>query len=218
MLRCFTADTFQGHRRRHQIGFLLLYAPHLAIKYQSLALIFLILIIFLFFLFSFPRFADELSLLVELDGAKVSVMVPRHEKRSTSYLDMEQFLIEGYYVCPSENCDRKWVCCANACEFQANRPPPVSRYQVKHSLSRHMRHECTQSRRFGCPDCTRTFTHGFNVIRHLQQVHKMSSNDAHQRYTKYSRWKSWKWTKYLFLNKELLRIWKLFLVIAVLSR
>lgn len=100
-------------------------------------------------------------------------------------------------------------------EFQAELTPVLSRYQVKHSLSRHMRHECTQARRFGCPDCTRTFTHGFNVIRHLQQVHKMSSHDAHQRYTKYSRWKSW---KYLFLNKEMLRIWKIFLVIAVLSQ
>lgn len=72
----------------------------------------------------------------------------------------------------------------SASKTKTNNCFSLFRYQIKHSLVRHMRHECTQVSHFSCPDCSRTFTHGFNVIRHLQQVHKLSSHAAHQRYTK----------------------------------
>ncbi|CRK89095.1 CLUMA_CG002560, isoform A, partial [Clunio marinus] len=84
----------------------------------------------------------------------------QESKRKTLNIDVEKLFSSGYYNCPNMRCDRK--------------------YKIKHSLVRHMRHECTQVSHFSCPDCSRTFTHGFNVIRHLQQVHKLSSDSAHQ--------------------------------------
>lgn len=212
MLRCFTAEVCSR-------VILIVYAPHLVIKSYLLALIFLILIIFLFFSFHFrgsqmkchfwwswtePRYRWPLPNMIS--GARRIWTWNSSWSMATTFVRARTVIESECFVLTSASFRLYWPLLP--------RPPP--RYQVKHSLSRHMRHECTQSRRFGCTDCTRTFTHGFNVIRHLQQVHKMSSHDAHQRYAKFSRWKSWKWMQKLFLNKEMLRTWKIFLVIAVL--
>ncbi|CAO1421400.1 unnamed protein product [Diamesa serratosioi] len=61
---------------------------------------------------------------------------------------------------------------------------PKFEYKVRHSLIRHLRHECFNDQHFICPECSKKFSHGFIVIRHLQQVHKMPSHEAHQRYAK----------------------------------
>ncbi|XP_070495859.1 histone-lysine N-methyltransferase PRDM16-like [Chironomus tepperi] len=87
------------------------------------------------------------------------------DKRRVNKQDFEQYLEDGYYKCPNENCDRK--------------------YQIKHSLVRHLRHECNlRGNNFSCPLCLKRFTHGFNVLRHLQQVHKLTSEEAHIEYGK----------------------------------
>lgn len=63
------------------------------------------------FLFSFSCFADDcdqFSLLVETDdGYDVSSMAQRENKRKNMNLDMEQYFLDGYYVCPNAKCDRK---------------------------------------------------------------------------------------------------------------
>ncbi|GAB0096969.1 hypothetical protein DMENIID0001_125550 [Sergentomyia squamirostris] len=67
---------------------------------------------------------------------------------------------DGFFICPNSNCRRK--------------------YQVKYSLIRHIRNECTIKRRYPCPICHKKFTYGFIVIRHLQHVHKLSPMEAYK--------------------------------------
>jgi hypothetical protein len=46
-------------------------------------------------------------MLIELPDKDLSMMPRREGKRKSTTLDVEQFLVDGYYVCPNEKCDRK---------------------------------------------------------------------------------------------------------------
>ena len=59
------------------------------------------------------------------------------------------------------------------------------RYKGKHSLIRHLRHEHSNHHKFSCPECLKKFSHGFIVMRHLQQVHKMEAAEAQRKFSNF---------------------------------